>query len=434
MNYQQEQNEWDHFVAQELGAEANLLSVSVISSDCRIYAVNGVVSKIRRFTPASIRGRLNSLEDECLLLNTMKPIPGIPKPIRYKRLGPWEMLQMTAIPSLPIYDPTFGRPRESLKDFLEVVKFAWSINKLGCSHGDFNFQNMGRNTEGSLSVFDFDQATIANPVQCWLRDFLGIGNLARHTDLSLFWRARNVQIIWPLIRALGLIRTAMVVVIRKYQSIRGLPALVESSLKARVALLEDESLNILADAWDIAARSNASSPGKPLAYYSIDINGVNFPGERPWLLRWHSIRNKIDFKNKKFLELGCNLGLLATHAKLSGASVCLGLDIDQDIVEAASLAARAFDADVQFRQLNLDSTTEWEAQLEGYDIVSALSVMYWVKNRERVWTFLGKHKEVIYEGHESDEEAEQNLRKIGFTKISCIAQSERGRRVFHATR
>jgi SAM-dependent methyltransferase len=224
----------------------------------------------------------------------------------------------------------------------------------------------------------------------------------------------------------------MILAIRWYQHWRGIPTSTKTPLKARVALLENANLNILAEAWDIAARSNASSPGMPLAYYSLDICGINFPGERPWLLRWNIIRHKIDFKGKKFLELGCNLGLLATHAKLSGASTCLGLDIDHDIVQAASLVSRAFDVVVGFRQLNLDDPLQWEDEIGGYDIVSALSVMHWVKNKKRVRSFLGRHKELIYEGHEADIEAEENLRKIGFTQISSIGQSERGRRVFHA--
>lgn len=132
--------------------------------------------------------------------------------------------------------------------------------------------------------------------------------------------------------------------------------------------------------------------------------------------------------------MGCNLGLLAIHAKLSGASECLGIDVDDSIVQAASMAAHAFEVEVGFRQLNLDDPMQWEDELSGFDVVSALSVMHWIKDKDRVWAFLGKHKEVIYEGHESEFEAEKNLRKVGFTNISSIGQSDRNRRIFHALR
>jgi hypothetical protein len=70
----------------------------------------------------------------------------------------------------------------------------------------------------------------------------------------------------------------------------------------------------LAQAWEIAARSQASFPGLQLAYYSLDVAGINFPGERPWVQRWNSLRANVNFKGKRFLELGCNLGLLSIHA------------------------------------------------------------------------------------------------------------------------
>lgn len=434
MNYQKEQDEWDQILIQEVGSGAELISVSVSSSDCRVYSNRNSIFKVKRLTPASIRGRLNSLEDEFLIINRLTSLSNVAKPLGYKRLGEWEILELAKIPSLPIHDPTFGQPRESLRDFLSVVRFAWSINKLGCSHGDYHFNNIGTNTEGSLSVFDFDQATLGNPVHCWLRDFIGIGAHARFTDISLVQRARKVQIIWPLFAILSLARGLTVKIIRLLQNKNEASKLPQLTLNARAKLSNDQSLIKLAEAWDIASKSNASSPGMVLAYYSLDVSGINFPGERPWMLRWNTIQRSIDFKGKKFLELGCNLGLLSIHAKLNGALVCLGIDIDTDITKAASLASKAFETDVSFQQLNLDNPRHWEEEMSGFDIVSALSVMHWVKNKNRVWTFLGKHKEIIYEGHESDIDSKENLRKIGFTKVHSIGQSERGRQVFYATK
>ncbi len=429
MNYKKEQNEWNEFVTREIGDDAKLLSVSLYSSDCRIYLSGKSVFKIRRLTPASMRGKLNTLEDEFLILSHLSSVSGVPVPINYSRIDGWEMLEMSSISALPIYDPTFGAPRESLKDFIQVVKFVWKINKLGCSHGDLHFKNIGRNLEGAISCFDFDQASLANPVYCVLRDFFGVGAFARWSDASLLWRARNVQIIWPVVAGFEVLRKLAISVVFKSQK-----QVLSSSLKARVALLKDNNLIKLAEAWDIAAYSNASAPGVPVAYYSIDIAGINFPGERPWLLRWESIMHVIDFRGKRFLELGCNLGLLSTHVKLNGALSCLGLDVDYEIVKAASLVSQAFDVEAEFRQLNLDDPNSWEETLSGYDIVSALSVMHWVKDKSRLWSFLARHNEVIYEGHESDFEAEENLRKAGFTVISNIGLSERGRSLFYAVK
>lgn len=434
MNYQNEQQEWDNFIIKEIGDKAELISVSVTSSDNRVYLDENSVYKIRRLTPASVRGRLNSLEDECLFMKRLTDYGNIASPISYKRLGQWEILEMTKISRLIIHDPTFGQPREQFKDFLRIIKFAWSINRIGCSHGDYHFQNIGLNQEGELSIFDFDQATIANPLQSFMRDFFGLGKYARPNDISLFRRAGNVQFIWLPIKAYRIFKKVCIRLLQKLQKKQSHYSSTTSFLNERVALLNDSSLNLLTEAWDKASSSNASSPGSPLAYYSIDINGVNFPGERPWLFRWNTIHKSIIFEEKSFLELGCNMGLLALHAKLSGAKSCLGVDVDHDIVGAAKLVAQAFNKDVSFRQLNLDDPIPWEDELGVHDIVSLLSVIHWVKDKNRVWNFIGKHKEVIYEGHESDSEAEQNLRKAGFNTIISIGLSERGRKIFHAVK
>jgi len=67
-------------------------------------------------------------------------------------------------------------------------------------------------------------------------------------------------------------------------------------------------------------------------------------------------------------------------------------------------------------------------------MVSALSVLHWVKDKERVWSFIAKHKEVLYEGHESGQEAESNLRRAGFTRIIPLGRGERKREMFYAIR
>jgi len=198
-------------------------------------------------------------------------------------------------------------------------------------------------------------------------------------------------------------------------------------------LAADPALETLAEAWRIALRSKASAPDVDIAYYSIDISGINFPGERPWIIRWERIRRSLDFKGKRLLELGCNMGLLSIHAKLSGAAACLGIDIDKEILRAAELASRAFGTDVVYRQLDLADSFPWEEELSGFDVVSALSVLHWVKDKKRVWSFIAQHKEVLYEGHESEHEAEVELRQAGFTHIVRLGTTERNRQMFYAS-
>jgi 2-polyprenyl-3-methyl-5-hydroxy-6-metoxy-1,4-benzoquinol methylase len=434
LTYWQEQDDWMQFVEENVGRGAKLLSVSALSSDNRIYEHEGSVFKIRRITPASIRGRLNSLEQEYLILDRLRDIPFLPIPLGYKRTGEWEMLRMAQLDTIPAFDPTFGPPKEKIANFFEVMKFAWCLNRKGCSHGDYHSENVGINNSGDLSVFDFDQSTLGHPLHCLVRDFLGIGNLSRPTDVSLFKRSQNVQYIWPLARAWYQFKRLIRFVLAHFHILNPKQSTEIQFLKVRATLTGNFSIEKLADAWTKAAISNASSPGKVIAYYSLDVGGMNFPGERPWLSRWNTINRNVDFNGKRFLELGCNMGLLAIHAKIQGATACLGIDVDTEVLKAASAASKAFGTEVDFRNLNLDAKRDWESELTGYDIVSALSVMQWVSDRERLWRFLAKQRALLYEGHESPELAKTKLANLGFQHISTLGVSERGRLLIYATK
>lgn len=435
MRYVHEQEEWDQFIRDSLGEKALLANVSNVSSDCRVYKTPDAIFKVRRLTPASIRGRNNCLEDEYLVLKHLSSVAGVPKVRSYRRTGQWEQLEMELLPALHGHDPTFGRPHETFQDFWDVARVTLQINRLGCSHGDLHWCNVGRNIQGGMSVFDFDQACMEHPLRCALRDMFGLGTCEKRSTGSLWDRLQGVRGIGLLPRFLVKLSKRLVNLILR----AGAPALQQNQ-RSKVALIQrarlqaDPSVQLLAEAWNIASLANASSPGVDIAYYSLDIGGVNFPGERPWILRWERIRKSVDFKGKRLLELGCNMGLLSIHAKLSGAASCLGIDIDKDILSAASLASRAFGTDTAYRQLDLADSSPWEEELQGFDVVSALSVLHWIEKKERVWSFIAKHKEVLYEGHESEHEAELNLRQAGFTNIVPLGVTERNRQMFYASR
>jgi len=273
------------------------------------------------------------------------------------------------------------------------------------------------------------------PWRCAMRDIFGLGMCERRSEVSLVDRLRDVRGVGFLFRAVARLRTEVIKFMSRNGSLTGRQNyLSRSTLKQRAMFQDDLSLETLAEAWSIASRSEASAPGVDIGYYSIDIGGINFPGERPWILRWDRIQKEVDFKGKRLLELGCNMGLLSIHAKLWGAAYCLGVDVDKEILRAAELASRAFGTDVVHRQLDLDDSSQWEEELKGFDIVSALSVLHWIKNKDRVWSFLAKHREVLYEGHESEQEAESNLIRAGFTRIARLGTTERNRQIFHASR
>ena len=167
--------------------------------------------------------------------------------------------------------------------------------------------------------------------------------------------------------------------------------------------LSDTSEDVIADntkweklerAWDIAAKSNASYPGKYVAYYSLNVDGEHFSGERPWEDRWRYIGKALrdacggDLKEKRILELGCNLGLLSVWAAREGA-ICHGYEYEADILEGSKLVASAFGVSerCKWSQVDFNKKEDTDSIVDEFDICTCLSVMNWVRNKEKLIDF-----------------------------------------------
>jgi SAM-dependent methyltransferase len=193
-------------------------------------------------------------------------------------------------------------------------------------------------------------------------------------------------------------------------------------------------LRALESAWRRAARADASSPGRAIAYHELEAHGLIFPGERPWAERWRHLRAITDWRGKRVLELGCNQGLLSIFLlKEAGVAAALGVDRDPEILEAAAETARAFHVRPKFRRIDFDADPDWEADLAAFrpDVAVALSVAHWLRYPARFFAFLGRFEELIYEGHDSARTERRRLAAAGFAAIELVCSSERGRPLLH---
>ena len=197
------------------------------------------------------------------------------------------------------------------------------------------------------------------------------------------------------------------------------------------------SVKKLRKAWELAQLSNANSPGQCVSYYSLEFEGYEFPGERPWSTRWELLQSVTDFQGKRVLEIGCNLALLSCCLlKDSGASDAIAVDYDSTILKAASLAAEAHNVTPVFVQQDLNSKEDWESRLNAYnpDLVVALSILNWIDDKERFVAYLGQFDEVIFEGHDSFEKEGERFKKVGFEVIRLVGMSERARPILYCSR
>lgn len=194
-----------------------------------------------------------------------------------------------------------------------------------------------------------------------------------------------------------------------------------------------ETAGKLGLAWELGRTSAANSPGNHSCYYAWRWGALELRGERPWTLRWKLLETAFPATPGKFLEFGCNLGLLSTYASLNGWQ-STGLDHDGVAVAAADQIASALHSAAQFKTADLTSTATFADLEETYDIVSALSVVHWLPDPKPVESFLRRQPRLIFEGHRTLAEEETYLHSLGFSSVKLIGYSERLRPVILAIR
>lgn len=204
-------------------------------------------------------------------------------------------------------------------------------------------------------------------------------------------------------------------------------------------IINPENIYLIEKAWSV----NTGGPSCP-RYYSMTINGKFYNGNRLWDLRWNIIKDATDYINKNILELGCNMGLVTTFLKkYRKANVAVGVEGPDAFlarqgsphrVKAAKWFAQAFEVDVGFVQVDLNGEPNYEGKIGyDYDVVFCLSLMNWIKDKERLLRYLSKFNEVIYEGHDSLQVELNRFKRYGFNNYRILGAAGRGS-IIHFTK
>lgn len=195
-------------------------------------------------------------------------------------------------------------------------------------------------------------------------------------------------------------------------------------------LIDATNARLLHDAWRLAATSMGS------VYYSLPVPDGELPGDRPWPPRWEQLEGAFDFRGRRVLELGSNLGLLSIFALLAGAEAATACDRDAVVLRAGQITASCFGVFPAFVHCDLTHSDDWETRLLRHepDVACLLNVFHWVEDKQRLIRFLAHFDELITEEHDSAGAARRRLRAAGFENVSVVAESEIGRPILVARR
>lgn len=411
--------DWDKILSMLNITNAHLMFISPYEDGRRVYYHENKIIKIMIDTGGtnSKAQRRQDLEGEFTILADCINISGIPKPISLKKIDAAQILELTYFQGIDFLTYLAKRQHLPVKLlFWDLPILLLRLSARSISHNDLRMENILISEDNNLHLIDFDQASKTTISDALLRNFgllkRGLVNISFLTLIKSLIKIKlghkNVN---RMKRILG----------KKVILSLAIPAVPENA---------STKLRQLHYAWRIAKDSNASSPGIPVAYYALTVDGIHFPGERPWEVRWSTLRTITDFKGKRTLELGCNMGLLSCFL-LSEEQVeaALAVDIDVGILNAARHVASAYGVNPTFLQVDLDRDITWEEELRSFspDIVFALNVLNWIKDKARLLHFLGDFKELIFEGHDSFELERQRLKAVGFNDFKIISLTERQR-------
>lgn len=403
--------------------DARLLSQSKEDIGRRVYQQGNRVYKIVLPALESTSAvRACTLSEEASILKRLHNVSGTPNRAGYLETAHSTVLSYDYREGLTWNDGSLPNGAW-VTLMIRLLVLAVHLSTRGVAHNDIKPENILVNGSGIPTLLDFDQAARVKRRTAFAANFLGWNQLQPSHSSLLGMIKTRIRTRAPRL-ANRLENSKLVELIRdRITRIPSLPSNPTPQLRA------------LHSAWQLARLSDANAPGKLLSYYSIRVDGFVLPGERPWESRWAILSRAATFEGKRVLELGCNLSLLSCQLLTDkGATSACCVDSDSDILLAAEKVAEAYQVSPCYKRVNFDSPEAWEEDLSAFrpDIVTALSVVNWITDKERFFRFLGRFPEVLFEGHDSVSTEMKRLESVGFTVIDLIATSERDRPVLRA--
>lgn len=186
----------------------------------------------------------------------------------------------------------------------------------------------------------------------------------------------------------------------------------------------DIDMHLLKECWKIPTGGSRND-----SYNRIMVNGELFDGERDWDVRWNFIKDAYPFEGKRILELGCNISLVSVYlSKFRNIASATTVEFQKHIERARDLFQRAFHINsIRNLHVDLNKHPNYEDALGyDYDVVFCLSVIRFLKDRNKMMTYLSKFDNVIYETISVPEPDIAMFAEYGFTNYTILGESHIG--------
>ncbi len=137
----------------------------------------------------------------------------------------------------------------------------------------------------------------------------------------------------------------------------------------------DDAFNLTKTSLFKGSQSTRAENG---VYHTIQNSYVYARGVRDLDSRTELLNKITIMPREKFLDIGCNTGLLSFYLHNRGADV-IGVDIDVASIEIAQLVSHITDKNVNFRHMDIDKIEK----IDPVDTVCIFSVLHHTKNVQK---------------------------------------------------
>ena len=142
-------------------------------------------------------------------------------------------------------------------------------------------------------------------------------------------------------------------------------------------------------------------------YHSYNIDNINIEGQRNPKMRLNRMRKYISFKNKKVLDLGCNVGAMLHH--LFEIKEGLGYDFDYNCINAGNNISKILGRkNINLFKHDFDSSQLSFKEFKP-DIIFILSLGSWIKSWEELYQSCLDTGAIIILETNNDKEGKEQL-------------------------
>lgn len=400
---------WAHVLASFSIGPPDVVHRSIYDPTIRTYLHRDLAHKITlKADLPDLYPKRSPGSREADLLRCCEGVPGVPSVRGFRETTLACVLSMGRLEGFTLQDGIGNLTViQAASIIVRLLETTLAISWRGVAHNDIVPRNIVVSARNQPYLVDFDQGHHTSRVDALLRNVLGI--------------RRN----GPLIYGSWLLIAARLVFKR-----------LPRRRAANMPILGPDASPVqrkLFGAWEVAQRANEKARGEPVARYSLLVEGMKLPGERPWEKGWEMLRGAADFKGMRTLELGCNMGRLPTWLLKEGnASSAVGTDSDPLVLASAKQVSDAFSAGASFEKIDLNATYAWERRFEpgSFDAVFVLNVLNGIKDKQRVMDFLAGFPLVVFEGHDQDAVEIKRFSDAGFPIHRVLGISDGGCTVF----